>query len=185
MYAVIFVPLWMYFDKKSYSFDLKDGTFGKLIRWCFLLQRMICDARGRVYIQNPSGRSVIGTADPLSSFESQYHLALQNGNRCGVFKCPSCGKAFMSSTGLRTHTMVHTGERPYKCKLCGEGFIQNIQLTLHVRKHTGEKPFACVSCGMRFSHKSNYNRHLKSKCRAWKKVPLPLKWKNFATCVFY
>jgi uncharacterized Zn-finger protein len=32
-------------------------------------------------------------------------------------KCESCGKEFSRPSALKTHTYVHTGERPYPCTL--------------------------------------------------------------------
>ena len=43
-----------------------------------------------------------------------------NNNNNGVtpFGCPSCGKSFASSSGLKQHMHIHGSIKPYKCEVC-------------------------------------------------------------------
>ncbi|KAJ7576464.1 zinc finger protein [Mycena floridula] len=57
--------------------------------------------------------------------------------RCSV---PDCDKAFLDSTALKNHSVVHTGYRPFKCPKCHRVFARKSQLKTHQSVHTREKP---------------------------------------------
>uniref|UniRef100_A0A8B9K3N5 C2H2-type domain-containing protein n=1 Tax=Astyanax mexicanus TaxID=7994 RepID=A0A8B9K3N5_ASTMX len=79
----------------------------------------------------------------------------------GQKQCRICGKSFSSSTHMKVHERVHSGERPYHCPYCGNTFKQNGHLQTHMRIHTGEMPFFCPKCGRRFKDQSVKNKHVK------------------------
>ena len=53
-----------------------------------------------------------------------------------TFKCKECGVLYNSTTGLRRHTLVHTGERPFPCNKCDKKFRQKSTLDGHIGTHT-------------------------------------------------
>ena len=48
--------------------------------------------------------------------------------------CTHCGKAFRQPGALKSHTMTHTGERPYACTECSYRCIQPYDLRKHFLK---------------------------------------------------
>ena len=57
--------------------------------------------------------------------------------------CTQCGKAFRQPGALKSHTMTHTGERPYACTDCSYRCIQPYDLRKHFLKQHNkviEKP---------------------------------------------
>jgi uncharacterized Zn-finger protein len=52
------------------------------------------------------------------------------------YSCEVCGKVFTSQRFLRSHFLIHTGEKNYKCPVfeCSRLFTQNVLLRTHVTK---------------------------------------------------
>ena len=75
--------------------------------------------------------------------------------------CSVCQKAFRLAYNLKSHMLVHTGERPYTCLDCGGRYKTSTQLKLHIRAvHAGEKNHVCSDCGKKFSQREGLNAHM-------------------------
>ncbi|ORY47861.1 hypothetical protein BCR33DRAFT_714916 [Rhizoclosmatium globosum] len=80
------------------------------------------------------------------------------------FRCTfeSCTKSFPTAAGLKSHTLSHTGEKPYMCTLCDKAYTTNNRLKVHMRSHTNEKPYQCEypGCTYRTKQKCSLTPHM-------------------------
>ena len=79
----------------------------------------------------------------------------------GWFICPYCPRSMKQSSNLRTHVMIHTGEKPWKCKYCDERFTQAGDRGLHMRRYHSDilGTIKCNFCTRYFDPKK-LNAHI-------------------------
>lgn len=60
--------------------------------------------------------------------------------------CPNktCSKMFRDNSAMRKHLHTH-GPRVHVCAECGKAFVESSKLKRHQLVHTGEKPFQVFS----------------------------------------
>lgn len=81
------------------------------------------------------------------------------------YKCTieGCDKSFKAYGHLSDHINRHFNVRPFKCDLCDASFGRKNTLKTHYLIHSGEKPHVCPfpNCGKRFTEKGNMRTHYK------------------------
>ncbi|KAK7106761.1 hypothetical protein V1264_017981 [Littorina saxatilis] len=118
------------------------------------------------------------------------HKRRIHGPRRKFYICDTCGKGYMSMTGLKQHVdMAHQGlvkhpcpvchkmfyprflkyhlrihesnRQRYYCTKCEQSFSSSYNLSVHERIHFGIKPYRCTMCDAAFAQKSSLNVHVR------------------------
>ena len=96
-------------------------------------------------------------------FKTKDHLRRHHNGRHSKFTPIVCSfegcNVKLKKEGLRRHTLIHTGDRPFECENCEATFLSNNALGRHTLTHSGEKPFKCSQCDKEFSQNCNLKSH--------------------------
>ena len=77
-----------------------------------------------------------------------------------LLECKVCEKKFCTTSSLRAHQLVHTGEKPFTCEVCGKAFRQRYYVKIHMLSHSESKQFKCDLCDKYFSNDYARREHM-------------------------
>lgn len=84
---------------------------------------------------------------PCLSLTAVSSSAALNGVVCARVCVQGCNKMFRDNAALRKHLHIH-GPRVHVCAECGKAFVESSKLKRHQLVHTGEKPFQVGGTGI-------------------------------------
>ena len=97
--------------------------------------------------------------EPFNSAKELIKHDKTHNNEEQQHKCRRCDYSCTSALSLKTHSSIHTGEKPFKCGSCDYSCTTAGDLKRHSYTHTGEKPYQCGSCDKSFTTASNLQSH--------------------------
>lgn len=96
------------------------------------------------------------------SFKNLFHLkshsVMHSDER--PFSCVVCYSTFKRKGDLTAHKLIHSNIKPYSCKQCSFATVRLGDLREHFRTHTDYRPFECNSCPLRFRRNNHLKQHL-------------------------
>ena len=74
--------------------------------------------------------------------------------------CTRCDYSSSPSSSLKSHTMIHSGEKPFSFKQCNYSFTWSSHFKTHMLTHSGEKLYSCSHCSLSCTTAGNPNDHV-------------------------
>ena len=89
------------------------------------------------------------------------HMLIHSGEK--HFRCEQYNYSCIQAGDLKKHKLQHTREKPLSCKQCSCTFRRPNDLKYHMLLHTGEKPFACKQCNYYCKQSNQLKIHMKKR----------------------
>ncbi|KAI8835410.1 hypothetical protein BJ741DRAFT_223512 [Chytriomyces cf. hyalinus JEL632] len=81
-----------------------------------------------------------------------------------VYPCPyfDCTREFPTKARLTSHSVTHSGDRPFVCSVagCAKAYTTNNRLTIHKRAHSNLRPYMCNQCEYAATQMCTLRSHL-------------------------
>ena len=84
------------------------------------------------------------------------HVLVHNGS------CTRCDYSSSPSSSLKSHTMIHSGEKPFSFKQCNYSFTWSSHFKTHMLTHSGEKLNSCSHCSLSCTTAGNPKDHVRT-----------------------
>ena len=96
------------------------------------------------------------TGDNPGNLKKKKHVLVHNG------PCTRCDYSSSASSSLKSHTMIHSGEKPFSSKQCNYSFTRSSHFKTHMLIHSGEKLYSCSHCSLSCTTAGNLKDHVRT-----------------------
>ncbi|XP_063967293.1 zinc finger protein ZFP2-like [Lytechinus pictus] len=86
---------------------------------------------------------------------------MKRNPKTGQYECPYCVFCSPYYSAVASHTLIHTGEKPFRCKICGYRARQRGHVVVHMQMHEEQKPYKCVKCDYSTTQPSHLRVHMR------------------------
>ncbi|XP_071502463.1 uncharacterized protein [Diadema antillarum] len=86
---------------------------------------------------------------------------MKRNPKTGQYECPYCVFCSPYYSAVASHTLIHTGEKPFRCKICGYRARQRGHVVVHMQMHEELKPYKCVKCDYSTTQPSHLRIHMR------------------------
>eukprot|EP00057_Strongylocentrotus_purpuratus_P002528 XP_003724698.1 PREDICTED: endothelial zinc finger protein induced by tumor necrosis factor alpha [Strongylocentrotus purpuratus] len=86
---------------------------------------------------------------------------MKRNSKTGQYECPYCVFCSPYYSAVASHTLIHTGEKPFRCKICGYRARQRGHVVVHMQMHEEQKPYICVKCDYSTTQPSHLRVHMR------------------------
>ncbi|TPX73156.1 hypothetical protein CcCBS67573_g05573 [Chytriomyces confervae] len=81
-----------------------------------------------------------------------------------TYPCPhlDCTREFPTKARLTSHSVTHSGERPFACSFagCDKAYTTNNRRKVHMRSHSKHRPYTCNQCEYAATQMCTLRSHL-------------------------
>lgn len=105
-----------------------------------------------------------------------------DANRRKSFVCKFCSRKFGSSSNLKRHEMIHTGEKPFNCLECNRPFREMSTLKKHLITHRKQNGFQLNSSSIITNDDNNHHSNKLIELNESKKKSAAKQIPNFHKC---
>lgn len=125
---------------------------------------------------NDASKSIAGQSQPTTQPQRKKNANSNKAKklRSGRYKCDhfDCDYSTDIKSSLKSHSRVHSDDRPYECKICQKNFRYKSSLNRHMKTHGKQFAYQCSKCGQGFARENLWKLHVNG-CTAKSAVDQP------------